>query len=74
MSADDILYSPLGMQSDNKDLLWQLFLSIIPPEVNLSLFTDQEIEDVRRELWEKLDQVGPINIKNADQLRELLIP
>jgi hypothetical protein len=72
MDVDDILFAPLGMQQDNKDFIWQLFLAIIPPEVNINKFSDLEIKEIRKELWIRLDEVGPIEIKNANQLRELL--
>jgi len=72
MEVDDILFAPLGMQQYNKEFIWELFLAIIPPEVNVSQFSNQEIKEIREELWERLDEVGPIEIKNATQLRELL--
>lgn len=76
-SIDDLIYAPISsVDKDYQDRMWQLYLSLFPPEVDfdriLSEMGQITIEYLQSEVFKMLEKHGNPELTDAKQLQDLI--
>lgn len=73
MNAEDLLYSPVGVQDTGYiERMWDFFLQTIPGEIDIDSFSQEDLQAIKARLVDVLRDKGYPAVNSTKELEEVL--